>query len=151
MTEDRSANGYDWIMTKNQEKSEKLLLELTAIPTAAGHEGRVQAFLDGWLARRSKSLTWKRDRAGNLLIRRRNPSRRAPLLITAHLDHPAFVVRSIDDREVTLEFRGGVHDPYFVFQHFLSFLIFSFLSFLKFFLINQCFDHIKPHFDSTDR
>ncbi len=113
MTEDRSANGYDWIMTKNQEKSEKLLLELTAIPTAAGHEGRVQAFLDGWLARRSKSLTWKRDRAGNLLIRRRNPSRRAPLLITAHLDHPAFVIRSIDDREVTLEFRGGVHDPYF--------------------------------------
>ena len=100
-------------MSKNQAKSEKLLLELTAIPTAAGHEGRVQAFLDGWLARRSKSLTWKRDRAGNLLIRRKNPSRREPLLITAHLDHPACVVRSIEDREVTLEFRGGVHDPYF--------------------------------------
>jgi putative aminopeptidase FrvX len=113
MTEGARWNGYDWGMIKNQEKSEKLLLELTAIPTAAGHEGRVQAFLDGWLARRSKSLQWKRDRAGNLLIRRRNPSRKAPILITAHLDHPGFLVKSIMDREITLEFRGGVQDPYF--------------------------------------
>ena len=100
-------------MTTNQEKTEKLLLELTSLPTAAGHEGRVQAFLDGWLARRSKSLQWKRDRAGNLLIRRRNPSRKAPILITAHLDHPAFLVTSVEDRDITLEFRGGVQDPYF--------------------------------------
>ena len=100
-------------MNRNQEKSEKLLLELTAIPTAAGHEDRVQAYLDGWLARRSKSLQWKRDRAGNLLIRRRNPSRRAPILITAHLDHPGFVLTSVSDRDLTLEFRGGVQDPYF--------------------------------------
>ncbi|MHC4427291.1 MAG: M20/M25/M40 family metallo-hydrolase [Planctomycetota bacterium] len=34
--------------------------------------------------------------------------------MTAHLDHPAFVVRKLlDDRTVELEFRGGVLDPYF--------------------------------------
>jgi endoglucanase len=34
--------------------------------------------------------------------------------VTAHLDHPAFVVRRrIDPRTLELEFRGGVHDPYF--------------------------------------
>ena len=35
-------------------------------------------------------------------------------MITAHLDHPAFVVSKIvDERTVEAEFRGGVHDPYF--------------------------------------
>jgi len=90
-----------------------LVLELTSLPTAAGREDRVQAFLDRWLKRRTRSLDWKRDRAGNLLVTRKNRGRRAPILITAHLDHPAFVVRSVDGRDVELEFRGGVLDPYF--------------------------------------
>ena len=100
-------------MSTKNERTESLLLELTSLPTAAGHEDRVQAYLDGWLARRSRNLKWKRDRAGNLLIRHRAPGRKAPLLITAHLDHPAFVVRGIEGNEVELEFRGGVQDDYF--------------------------------------
>ena len=101
-------------MSTHTERAESLLLELTAIPTAAGHENRVQAFLDTWLSKRSRTLKWKRDQAGNLLIRHKNHGRTPPLLITGHLDHPAFVVRRIADSEVELEFRGGVHDAYFM-------------------------------------
>ena len=58
-----------------------------------------------------------RDGAGNLFLRRalargaRGGGR--PLFITAHLDHPAFVVLAVRNRDVELEFRGTVHDPYF--------------------------------------
>jgi len=61
----------------------------------------------------------KEDRAGNILLtQRRKPSaaqrRLKPIFITAHMDHPAFVVRGFaNDATVELEFRGGVHDPYF--------------------------------------
>ena len=64
--------------TKN-DRCEALLLELTALPTAAGKEQRVQAFLDRWLASRSRTLRYKRDRAGNLLITRKTRSRKAPI------------------------------------------------------------------------
>jgi endoglucanase len=94
---------------------EKTLLELTSLPTAAGREDRVVAWIKRWVAKRAKRVRLGRDAHGNLLLaQRRGPSAgRAPLLITAHLDHPAFVVRSVAGREVELEFRGGVHDPYF--------------------------------------
>ena len=90
-----------------------MLLELTSLPTAAGREDRVQAYLDRWLASRKASLRFKRDAAGNLLVTRKTRSRKAPILITAHLDHPGFVIRAVDGRDVELEFRGGVLDPYF--------------------------------------
>ena len=102
----------------DRRRHERIALELTSLPTAAGREFRVQAYLDRWLAERRRSLVWKRDSDGNLLITRKTrggrQGRPAPLLITAHLDHPAFVVsRVIDDRTLEAEFRGGVHDPYF--------------------------------------
>lgn len=94
------------------------LIELTAIPTAAGREQRVIRWIESWVKRR-KSLKLERDKAGNLLITRKTPGRApknapAPIFITAHLDHPAFVVRDMtDDHTVELEFRGGVQDAYF--------------------------------------
>lgn len=102
----------------DRRRHEKIAIQLTSLPTAAGREFRVQAYLDRWLGERSRSLSWKRDGDGNLLITRKTRGRRrggpAPLLITAHLDHPAFVVSKIvDHRTVEAEFRGGVHDPYF--------------------------------------
>ena len=103
-------------LAADRRRHERIALELTSLPTAAGREYRVQAYLDRWLAARSRSLVWQRDDDGNLLInsKKRPATRTAPLLITAHLDHPAFVVsRIIDDRTIEAEFRGGVHDPYF--------------------------------------
>ena len=99
-----------------QRTHEQWLLDLTNIPTAAGREAGVIAWITAWVARR-RNLILTRDRAGNLFITQRRREQagaaRAPLFITAHLDHPAFVVLSTRDRDVELEFRGSVHNPYF--------------------------------------
>jgi endoglucanase len=92
---------------------EKWLCELTGIPTAAGHEDRVIDWIMAWLSRR-RNLQVRWDSAGNLIITCTNKRKGRPIFITAHLDHPAFVVRRmIDAKTVELEFRGGVHDLYF--------------------------------------
>jgi endoglucanase len=95
---------------------EALLLELTQIPTAAGREDRVMAFLDAWFARHAAKVVVARDDVGNYLVtQRRHDGTRPLLLATAHLDHPAFAVTKVDaDGTLHLEFRGGVNDPYFV-------------------------------------
>ncbi|TVQ77599.1 MAG: M20/M25/M40 family metallo-hydrolase [Phycisphaeraceae bacterium] len=96
---------------------ERWLLELTGIPTAAGREHRVVAWIARWLAERD-DLQLRTDRAGNMEIAHTeapDPTERPPLYITAHLDHPAFVVEQIvGPGTVRLSFRGGVLDPYFV-------------------------------------
>jgi endoglucanase len=102
---------------------EKLLLETTSLPTAAGREDRVIAAIERWVAARRKRVVLARDRFGNLTVAQHGflaacaKRRVAPVMITAHLDHPAFVVTAVravrKSVELDLEFRGGVHDPYF--------------------------------------
>ncbi len=103
-------------------RDELWLLELSSTPTAAGNEERVMAWIDNWLESRRTRLDIRRDDAGNYLIQRKDRSRTArPILLTAHLDHPAFIVLKAPSRKgpprsrgvATLEFRGGVHDAYF--------------------------------------
>lgn len=100
----------------NKAVAEKLLLELAAIPTAAGREGAVADFIERWVSARSR-LELRRDRAGNLYVSRRDFKKacrkKAPLFVTAHLDHPAFVVTAVKGRRLELDFLGGVHDKYF--------------------------------------
>ena len=94
---------------------EALLLEVTQIPTAAGHEHAVMAFIDQWLTKHANAVTTQRDDVGNYLITQRRHNGNAPLLIiTAHLDHPAFVVTAVNGTTIHAAFRGGVNDPYFV-------------------------------------
>lgn len=90
------------------------LLELTQLPTAAGSEDRVVAYITRWLARRPRLLL-RADAHGNLHVSRRGaPRTRPPLFFTAHLDHPAFVVeRVVAPGAVELSFRGGVMAEYF--------------------------------------
>jgi endoglucanase len=105
---------------------EKLLLEVTSLPTAAGREDRVIAAIERWVAARAKRVVLARDRFGNLTVAQHGFLEACakgvkPVLITAHLDHPAFVVTAVRTKgkarktavELDLEFRGGVHDPYF--------------------------------------
>ncbi|MEM6458547.1 MAG: M20/M25/M40 family metallo-hydrolase [Planctomycetota bacterium] len=95
---------------------ERTLLRLTGLPTAAGREDRVVAWVRRW-AKRRRDVSLRTDRYGNLLIARRGQRQTnapPPILFTAHLDHPAFVVTEVSGRELTAEFRGGVHDDYFV-------------------------------------
>lgn len=90
-------------------------LELTSLPTAAGREHRVIRWIENWLAQR-RNLALRHDRFGNMLISRTRTKRSGrPLLITAHLDHPAFVITKVRDaRHIECEFRGGVRPPYFL-------------------------------------
>jgi len=105
---------------------EKFLLEITSLPTAAGREDRVIERIEKWVAERKARLVLSRDRFGNLTIARHDFLQACaagaktgvkPVMITAHLDHPAFVVTSVHAKgksvELALEFRGGVNDPYF--------------------------------------
>jgi len=95
---------------------EKFLMEVTSLPVAAGHEGAAAALVENWVAGRPK-LALTKDACGNLVVTRRDfktaRAKTAPLFITAHLDHPAFIVLAVSGREAKLEFRGGVLDAYF--------------------------------------
>jgi putative aminopeptidase FrvX len=102
---------------KTREAHERWLLDITSLPTAAGREHRVIRWIESWVRERT-DLVLRRDPAGNLVIERTDAPAAAdtpPLFITAHLDHPAFVIESIiiDPRTLTLGFRGGVLNPYF--------------------------------------
>lgn len=107
-------------MAKRSERTqhEQWLSEITAIPTAAGREDRVIAWVRKWVEAR-RNLRLAEDKAGNLFITNAKKATagrngRRPLFITAHMDHPAFVViGAANDDTVELEFRGGVNDPYF--------------------------------------
>lgn len=99
------------------------LLALTQIPTAAGHEQRVVRWVRQWVSQRP-DLALSMDEAGNLLIAPRQrwgahndtgtPAADRPIYITAHLDHPAFVVeRLVSPGAVEIAFRGGVMDVFF--------------------------------------
>jgi len=96
------------------QKHEQWLKELTSLPTAAGREGAVVGWVERWVARR-RSLEVVRDRYGNLLVQRRDVGEGAapPIVITAHMDHPAFVVTRVEGERVRAEFRGGVAPWYF--------------------------------------
>lgn len=92
--------------------SHRWLLELTHLPTTSGHEDRVIAWVRVWAARR-RDIRITADRAGNLLLTIKGRRRRDPLIATAHMDHPGFVIESIEGRTVTARFMGGVHAQYF--------------------------------------
>lgn len=93
---------------------EQWLCELTSIPTAAGCEQRVVRWIEQWVGERP-NLSMTADAAGNLTIRCVNaPESDSPIYITAHLDHPAFVIDDVmDSKTIRASFRGGVMTPYF--------------------------------------
>lgn len=103
--------------TRDRARHLRWLLEITQIPTAAGREQRVAAWIRRWVEDRPE-LRLNEDAAGNLVIeprKRWGKKGSRPIFITAHLDHPAFVVeRVIGPGTVELAFRGGVMDEYFV-------------------------------------
>lgn len=105
----------DLVSAQARECHRRWLLEVTQIPTAAGRESRVIAWIEAFVRERP-DVVLSRDPAGNLVLRLAadaNPAAPA-LYFTAHLDHPAFVVESVDDAsEFIVSFRGGVMDDYF--------------------------------------
>jgi putative aminopeptidase FrvX len=90
----------------------RTLVELTHLPSVAGREERVVAWVERW-ARRRDGVRLRRDRFGNLLLTTAHRRRRHPVLAVAHMDHPGFVAESVHGRTVTASFRGGVKAAYF--------------------------------------
>lgn len=90
------------------------LEQVTAIPTAAGHEDRVIAWIERWIDDRT-GIAVRRDPHGNIELRIAGvPESDSPTYFTAHLDHPAFVIDEVaSDDELILGFRGGVMSDYF--------------------------------------
>lgn len=95
-------------------RHEQHLKEITALPTAAGLEDRVIAWIERW-AKARRNVTLTRDTFGNLTLKRKGARSTKPIYLTAHLDHPAFALTDVLDtgRHVQAQFRGGVYDNYF--------------------------------------
>ncbi|MEX2216854.1 MAG: hypothetical protein WD768_22265 [Phycisphaeraceae bacterium] len=100
----------------------RYLTELTSLPTAAGCEQYVVEWIANWAVKRG-DVEIESDRHGNLVVShgpkgkggKAGGGKQPPIYFTAHLDHPAFVVRSVsNDRQLLAEFRGGVHPDYFM-------------------------------------
>ncbi len=92
-----------------------ILSRMLAIPTAPFAEHRVIDYIKTFSQRRP-GVSFKQDQVGNLLIhiRRRNRKVARPVCITAHLDHPGFVVeKMISKTRLRAHWRGGVPQPYF--------------------------------------
>lgn len=89
------------------------LLDLTHIPTTSGREQRVVDWVEAWVERRD-DIRLQKDGAGNLLLTiKGRKSKTAPIIATAHMDHPGFVVEAVEGKTVTARFRGGVKPEYF--------------------------------------
>jgi endoglucanase len=96
------------------EQNHQWLMELTGTPTAAGKEDRVVSWIKSFVADRP-GLELSRDAAGNIVIGRKGVNSDTPIFIEAHMDHPAFVcVEARDSKQVVAEFRGGVHERFFL-------------------------------------
>jgi endoglucanase len=90
------------------------LKQVTVIPSAAGREDRVVAWIDAWNCARP-DIAVRRDPHGNIeLSLARTERTESPIYFTAHLDHPTFVVDEVTGPDaLVLGFRGGVMSDYF--------------------------------------
>src|SRR5215211_1297887 len=84
-----------------------LVEELLSLPTAPFVEDLPARFvLDR--AAGVDGLEAGRDAAGNVVLLTGRDDERPPLVLVAHLDHPAFAIEEVEDGRATLAFRGGV-------------------------------------------
>lgn len=92
--------------------AEKWLRELTNLVTASGIEDEAIDWVTAWVKRRP-DLVLTVDGGGNLLITQKGRKNRAPVVAVAHMDHPGFVITSVEGDDIGFEFRGGVDEAYF--------------------------------------
>ena len=88
----------------------EIVRDVVSIPTAPYLEGGVRAHLRAFAEERG--LEHAEDRYGNVSITYRRGRARRPLVLGAHMDHPAFVVGGVRGRRLELEFRGGISAEY---------------------------------------
>ncbi len=93
---------------------EHIARQLLPIPTAPYLEQDVLAYVRRFAQERG--LAFDVDRFGNGYVRhvgrRRRGAGSRPLVLSAHADHPGFVVTAVRNRQLELEFRGGLSASY---------------------------------------
>lgn len=87
-----------------------LVREVVSIPTASYLEGGVRAYIRAFAE--ARALPYWEDEYGNAYVRHQRGRARRPLVLGAHMDHPAFVVSQVQGRRLDLEFRGGLSAEY---------------------------------------
>jgi len=86
-----------------------VLRELVAQPTAPFHEERVAARIGQWL--REWDIPFAVDAYGNIVARHQRGAPCRPLVLMAHMDHPAFTIGAAggpDGAHFTAALEGGV-------------------------------------------
>lgn len=93
----------------------RLLRDFLTAPTAPFREDAVLELIRARCVKLA-GVKVSADRYGNLVAHyRHKPPKTTPLVFAAHTDHPGFVAQEmLDAKHVRAEFRGGVHDDYFV-------------------------------------
>ncbi len=89
----------------------KLLKEILSLPTAPFHESSVAACVIKHSMR--LKLPVRSDRAGNLAVRYRRGRAVQPVIFTAHMDHPGFVVLRASGRTCEVGILGGINEKFF--------------------------------------
>jgi endoglucanase len=91
----------------------QLLETILSQPSCPFHEQAVVAEVRAWA--KGRGVRFRRDPAGNVVLRRRRGARRRPnWVFTAHMDHPGFLAKRQRGRSVWAEFRGWVFRQYFL-------------------------------------
>lgn len=90
----------------------KIAARLMSHPAAPGYEHAVRAEAEAIC--REHGLAATHDAYGNLIVRLATHSGMRPLVLSAHLDHPAFeIIRPLGRTSWLARFLGGVADRYF--------------------------------------
>jgi endoglucanase len=101
-------------MTNQSDRALALLQDIVSQPTAPYHEERVAAAAIAYLRRWDVPFMF--DEAGNIIARYQRGAGRRPLILMAHMDHPAFtIVEQGGSRGAhwTARLEGGVGAAYF--------------------------------------
>ena len=87
-----------------------IVREVVSIPTAPFLERGVRDYIRDFAE--ARGLAHEEDAFGNAYVTYRRGRRRRPLVLGAHVDHPALVVAGVDGDQLDLEFRGGIDASY---------------------------------------
>ena len=87
-----------------------IVREVVSIPTAPFLERGVRDYIRDFAE--ARGLAHQEDAFGNAYVTYRRGRRRRPLVLGAHVDHPALVVAGVEGDQLDLEFRGGIDASY---------------------------------------
>lgn len=92
-----------------EEKHLKILQEVVSLPTAPFYEERVVQYIHEFASKHN--LLVHQDAYGNQSVEYKNTNNSVPLGFLAHMDHPGFVIESVEKSLLKLRALGGVVVP----------------------------------------